>query len=52
MGDGAVIFITESIEAGNQSAPPASAGEASVYGLWGALGTRACKETIEEQLNQ
>ena len=24
----------------------------SPYGLWGALGTRASKETIEEQLNQ
>ncbi len=67
MGDGAVIFITDSIEAGNASAPPiergnnanpgwlgpASApGSQSPYGLWGALGTRAVKETIEEELNQ
>ena len=64
MGDGAVIFITDSIEAGDSRAPmvwhngmnvgPPSniAGSQSPYGLWGALGTRASKETIEEQLNQ
>jgi hypothetical protein len=57
MGDGAVIFITDSIEAGdgraetvwyqnamNQSSNPP--GSKSPYGLWGALGTRASKETI------
>jgi hypothetical protein len=61
MGDGAVIFITDSIEAGNSRAPSpyyrnamnqSGVGEQSPYGLWGALGTRASKETIEEQLNQ
>ena len=67
MGDGAVIFITDSIEAGDASAPPVERGNSSMpgwlgpgtepgaqspYGLWGALGTRAVKETIEEQLNQ
>jgi hypothetical protein len=60
MGDGAVVFITDSIEAGNQQAPQIAyhgnprtvAGAQSPYGLWGALGTRACKEKIEEQLNQ
>ncbi len=65
MGDGAVVFITDSIEAGNShqqtiyvnymgssSVAPAIAGAASQYGLWGALGTRANKETIQEQLNQ
>lgn len=61
MGDGAVIFITDSIEAGNQDSVPVRRGNAvplprpgamSPYGLWGALGTRASKETIEEQLNQ
>jgi prepilin-type processing-associated H-X9-DG protein len=54
MGDGAVVFMTDSVEAGNQDFRIASlpAGEASPYGLWGALGTRANKETIEEQLNQ
>ncbi len=65
MGDGAVVFITDSIEAGDShqqtiyvnytaqsSVAPALPGAASLYGLWGALGTRANKETIEEQLNQ
>ncbi|MEO1529024.1 MAG: DUF1559 domain-containing protein [Planctomycetota bacterium] len=62
MGDGAVIFITDSIEAGDQNEPtvcrdgPAGfvniGGVESPYGLWGALGTRANRETIEEQLNQ
>ena len=62
MGDGAVVFITDSIESGDQTAPrvtqagtvanPTPPGSASPYGLWGALGTRANKEVIEEQLNQ
>ncbi|WP_146400636.1 DUF1559 domain-containing protein [Planctomycetes bacterium CA13] len=44
MADGAVRFITDSIEAGNYGATP-TAGDKSPYGLWGALGTRAMKET-------
>ncbi|MDV6034382.1 MAG: DUF1559 domain-containing protein [Phycisphaera sp. RhM] len=61
MGDGAVVFITDSIEAGNSRAPVPyfrnnnnqhAVGFQSPYGLWGALGTRASSETIEEQLNQ
>ena len=67
MGDGAVVFMTESVEAGDASAPPiergsggspgwmgplTAPGQKSPYGLWGALGTRAVGETIEEQLNQ
>lgn len=56
MADGAVKFITDSIEAGNNSAPPVRwdgwainpAGSQSPYGLWGSLGTRASKETIDE----
>ncbi|WP_182867463.1 DUF1559 domain-containing protein [Stieleria mannarensis] len=62
MGDGAVIFMTDSIESGDQNnrmvyqwgdgsfnnAP----GSASPYGLWGALGTKAGREVIQEQLNQ
>ena len=28
------------------------AGRESPYGLWGALGTRASNETVEDQLNQ
>lgn len=57
MADGAVKFITDSIEAGNSSAADvrnggtgASApGSQSPYGLWGALGTRAAKEVIDQE---
>ncbi|TWU40930.1 DUF1559 family PulG-like putative transporter [Novipirellula artificiosorum] len=54
MGDGAVKFITDSIEAGNSQAPQVShragsptPGSKSPYGLWGSLGSRAAKETVE-----
>ncbi|TWU48651.1 Type II secretion system protein G precursor [Rubripirellula tenax] len=63
MGDGAVKFITDSIEAGSRThatvrtaglpAEPTLStvpGSASPFGLWGSLGTRASKETIEEEL--
>ncbi|TWT97334.1 DUF1559 domain-containing protein [Neorhodopirellula pilleata] len=58
MGDGAVKFITDSIEAGNSNrhmvsyhgSPVSVAGEVSPYGLWGALGTRANKEVIDEDI--
>ncbi|TWT65262.1 DUF1559 family PulG-like putative transporter [Allorhodopirellula solitaria] len=56
MADGAVKFITDSIESGNQTNPVVwqggttannnSKGSKSPFGLWGALGTRAAKETI------
>lgn len=49
MADGAIKFITDSIEAGNQQAvapPIAPQGIESPYGLWGRLGTRASKEII------
>jgi prepilin-type N-terminal cleavage/methylation domain-containing protein/prepilin-type processing-associated H-X9-DG protein len=58
MGDGAVKFITDSIEAGNQLSHPVrlgntlpnpAPGAASPYGLWGALGTRGSKETINAE---
>lgn len=59
MADGAVVFLTDSIEAGDNRAPMVwlnnsinPPGSESPYGLWGALGSRAAKETIEEQLNQ
>ena len=59
MGDGAVIFMTDSVEAGDgfaraveRSGGPLGPGSASPYGLWGALGTRGMKEQVEEQLNQ
>ncbi|MBB3209213.1 prepilin-type N-terminal cleavage/methylation domain-containing protein/prepilin-type processing-associated H-X9-DG protein [Rhodopirellula rubra] len=59
MADGAVKFVTDSIESGNRQATPVRLsnvapdprpGSQSPYGLWGALGTRASKETIEEEL--
>lgn len=59
MADGAVKFITDSIEAGNSNAPcvycdlltggansPTVAGSPSPYGVWGALGTRASREVV------
>ncbi len=60
MGDGAVVFITDSIEAGDahdgnvwlNGTGPSTKGQKSPYGLWGSLGTRASKENVEEQLNQ
>ncbi len=60
MGDGAVVFITDSIEAGSRNQGDVWSGgtgnrvpgSESPHGLWGALGTRASSETIEEQLNQ
>ena len=59
MGDGAVIFVTDSIEAGggpmvshNGNGGTLPPGSKSPYGLWGALGTKANSETIQEQLNQ
>lgn len=56
MGDGAVIFLTDSIEAGDQFAQPIrngnNPGAKSPFGLWGALGSRASREVIEEPLNQ
>ena len=61
MCEGAVVFITDSIEAGDSHAPTVhrngppiytAPGSVSPHGLWGVIGTRANKETIEEQLNQ
>jgi len=62
MGDGAVKFITDSIEAGSpthrtvrhdgtQMDPtlPTVPGSPSPFGLWGALGTRASSEVIDKE---
>ena len=52
MTDGAVKFVTSSIEAGDSNSAqvyeggPIAQGAQSPFGLWGALGTRASKETI------
>jgi len=59
MGDGSVTFISESIDHGNASAPTvyidndgstlgSARGIASPYGLWGAMGTRASGELIDD----
>ncbi len=63
MTDGAIKFITDSIEAGDSSAAsvgfdadinprtgPQAPGSPSPYGLWGALGSRASKEVVSEEL--
>ena len=56
MSDGAVTFISESIEAGRSdqgtvrmggTAGRAAAAE-SPYGLWGAMGTKAASEAIND----
>lgn len=61
MADGAVVFMTDSVEAGDRRAGAIrrnaggntrTPGSPSPYGLWGALGTKQGTETIEEQLNQ
>ncbi len=54
MSDGAVKFVTDSIEAGSQNAGMVTwagtgaqaPGSMSPFGLWGSLGTRASKEVI------
>lgn len=55
-GDGAVKFITNSIDVGNTSTPSVSShtangytrsGSRSPYGVWGALGTRKGKEIVK-----
>lgn len=58
MADGAVKFITDSIEAGNSRNPMVrnggtgtfAPGSKSPYGLWGALGTRAAKEVVSTDI--
>ncbi len=67
MGDGAVRYISDSIDAGDtrqssvyidlngdgddsdSSSGRSVVGAQSPYGLWGALGTRSSKETIDEE---
>ncbi|TWT78840.1 hypothetical protein CA13_02370 [Planctomycetes bacterium CA13] len=53
--DGAVKFVTASIDTGNLNSRPVAvtggprAGSKSPYGLWGSLGSRAAKETIDTE---
>ncbi|TWU37805.1 hypothetical protein Q31b_45940 [Novipirellula aureliae] len=54
MGDGAVKFITDSMEAGDQTGGQMiifknNPGDKSPFGLGGALGTMAAKEVIETE---
>ena len=56
MADGAVIFVSDTIDSGANNAPTvallpdgkhAKPKSKSPYGLWGAMGTRACGERID-----
>ncbi len=47
LGDGAVRFISNSIDTGDLSAAPVTTG-ASPYGVWGSLGSRAGGEVTGE----
>jgi prepilin-type N-terminal cleavage/methylation domain-containing protein/prepilin-type processing-associated H-X9-DG protein len=57
MTDGAVKFVTDSIESGNQNSQQVRfgnvaflpSGTPSPYGLWGSLGTRASSELIDTE---
>jgi len=52
MGDGAVRFVSNNIDAGNKGSPDVydagntSVGGRSPYGVWGGLGTRNGSETV------
>lgn len=58
MSDGAVIFVTDSIDAGDSrtgtvtlwTTGARSPGQRSPYGIWGAMGTKGNKEAIEDKL--
>ncbi|WP_372723936.1 DUF1559 domain-containing protein, partial [Novipirellula sp.] len=45
MFDGAVRFITDSIDSGNLNARQVTSGE-SPHGVWGAMGSMDGKETV------
>jgi hypothetical protein len=54
MGDGAVRFVTDNVDAGNQSAKAESSStfklnSQSPYGVWGAMGSRCGGETVKYQ---
>lgn len=50
MTDGAVRFISENIDAGNQATavPAPNSSGRSPYGVWGALGSRGSGEVVGE----
>ncbi|GHT28154.1 hypothetical protein FACS18942_08340 [Planctomycetales bacterium] len=47
-GDGSVRFVSETIDTGNQldTATNPKSGSPSIYGVWGALGTRDGGESV------
>jgi prepilin-type N-terminal cleavage/methylation domain-containing protein len=47
LGDGAVRFISENIDAGNSAAPPPVSGP-SPYGVWGSLGSIRGDDVVGE----
>lgn len=47
MADASVRFISETINAGNTAAAPATSGPSN-YGVWGALGTKEGGETVSD----
>jgi hypothetical protein len=56
MGDGAVRFVTDNVDAGNQSAGAgardlnvAAINDPSPFGVWGAMGSRCGRETVKYQ---
>lgn len=46
MADGAVRFVSESIDAGDQSALPPNSSGHSPYGVWGSIGSRSGNELV------
>jgi prepilin-type processing-associated H-X9-DG protein len=55
MTDGAVKFITDSIESGDSTSAVVGfgyrvPGSGSPFGLWGSFGMRAAKEVISEEI--
>ncbi|MFH5803347.1 H-X9-DG-CTERM domain-containing protein, partial [Alienimonas sp. DA493] len=48
LGDGSVRFISETIDAGKNGALNAKRSGRSNYGVWGALGSRAGGEVVDE----
>ena len=57
MGDGAVIFMTDSVDCGTPDEPTLNveqltiAKQSSPHGLWGALGSAIGNEEVDSQLN-
>lgn len=48
MGDGSIVFVTDSVDSGDKHARQPALGGRSPYGVWGGLGTRNGREVITE----